>query len=292
MRILFLLLLLALAVPSHALMIDEGANGPLPTQAITDRAMETKTNLEAVQRAFDNATARATVRTYPYDGKATVKVRLREYMHTMVVLPEGERIKDFTLGDSHIFALVPHVENDKPNNIFDLMGKNPGADTSLTVVGESGNIYSFYLRNDTVQSPFVPDLVVYITDDTVIKKVCVECQDKEKPAEQDKPIKPDYLASLPLVDPANINTNYVYGKGDESLAPLLVFDDGHFTYFKFGEENLDAVIELPVPYRVAGGYDTPVNSRIAKGTIIAETISGKWTLRLGDDYLCVRRDGE
>ena len=69
---------------------------------------------------------------------------------------------------------------------------------------------------------------------------------------------------------------------------MLQIADGLLEHFQFAENNFDKVRRLPALYRVVDGYETPVNSRVIKGTIVAETTSDKWTLRSGDAYLCIR----
>ena len=91
------------------------------------------------------------------------------------------------------------------------------------------------------------------------------------------------------MDVTNLDYNYEIVGGNNDLAPINIFDDGVWTYFKFADENFDQVQRLPVVFKVVDGYDNPLNVRKFKGTIIAEGTGKAWTLRHGGSHLCIRK---
>lgn len=293
--------LMLLSVPAWAAtdVVDELAAKPAPGG--TDRPMDTNTkiSLNAVQEAFDNAGPNSNVMTVRYDRSVTYKVRIREMMETMIVLPDGETIKDYVLGDRVNFTFTALPDRQRAR----LGGKYPGADTNLILVGDSGKVYSFYIRIDSVKSLYLPTLVLYVEHGhqaAAIAAPAVVAAAKESnpgakipPATRGVPKDTDtndgeYLRSLALTNAAALNFQYDT-KGENALAPLRIFDDGHWTYFQYGNGNLDFVQQLPTVYRVVEGFDVPVNTRVVAGTLVAEAIGGGWTLRSGGQHLCVRR---
>ncbi|WP_257875387.1 TrbG/VirB9 family P-type conjugative transfer protein [Helicobacter sp. 12S02232-10] len=76
-------------------------------------------------------------------------------------------------------------------------------------------------------------------------------------------------------------------KEAENMQSQEIFDDGKYTYFKFDREK--SISKFPYAYKVVDQYDNPVNSRIVGNYIIAEDVGRKWTLRLGDEYVCVEK---
>ena len=296
------ILALLLSTPAFAIedQIASGNEGAGPHETMNTQMRES-VNLKQIQRKFDGSDSTANYKEYPYDRKFTYKLRLREFMNTSVVLPEGENIKAYSLGDSQNFAFsAVRLTPDQPTNIFEVWGKYPGADTSLKVYGESGNIYSFYLRIDSVESDFDPTLTAYILADPIQSKnnsfssektsAGEETpKDKYAPKKNDQPLEEDYLRELADIDPTKLNFDYQIADTDSDLAPMRIFDDGSFTYFQFGEENLDDVRSLPLVYRVMDGSDSLVNTQKQGGFVIATTTHDKWTLRSGDKYLCVRK---
>jgi type IV secretory pathway VirB9-like protein len=256
-----------------------------------DAAITRHFNLRKTQLAFNGSRETENIKTYKYDKNRIYKIPLREYIHTVVRLPENEKMKKrFVLGDTVNFHFSPI-----DNNTFEIWGEHPGADTSLTVLGKSGKIYSFYLSNYSVKSNQLPDLTVYITGNVEIADEIVSdykpCLQEDKPEKQREKLSGDYLRELSRTDPAEHNYNYVIGRGNKRLKPLRVFDDGYFTYFQFAEDNLDSV-ELPEVYAVIDGYDTPVQTRVKNGFLIATMLNNKWTVRNGEKFLCVRKSAK
>ena len=250
-----------------------------------DRPM-VSSNLNMIQKAFDKSGPRDNTVHFKYSPDATYKLRLREFMNTTIVLPKGEQIKSFSLGEETNFTFVPLSNDDEElTNLAQVFPEYPGADTNLTIVGRTGRVYSFYLRSDSVRSPHLPHLVAYVNDLDFVAS-------HETPVQPEKQFEadPEYLRELGLVNPDELEMDYVFINGDMTLAPIRVFSDGYMTYFQFGKENLDRVQRLPTIYRVVDGYDSPANTRVVGGTLVADTISDKWTLRNGESHLCVRKE--
>jgi type IV secretory pathway VirB9-like protein len=223
----------------------------------------------------------------------------------------NEDVRSFVLGDGLNFAFS---SVDGSRNIYKLEGYYPGADTNLTIVGESGLIYSFYVRIDSIASKFVSDFVINVYGNPIFISSSKEAliQQREwhinnpktfsdeassriqaaqiksaKEAAAKKTI--DYLDTKPSVKVEHLNFNFEIVNGDKALMPKSVFDDGLWTYWQYGTKNLNTIDRLPVPYAVVDGHDMPVNSRIEGGYLITEGVSQKWTLRSGERYACVSK---
>ncbi|SEP43196.1 TrbG/VirB9 family P-type conjugative transfer protein [Nitrosovibrio sp. Nv6] len=296
-----LLMAITFAATAQANIVDEVVPGGVPASKVGDRPMRDKISLQAIQAAFDDSDPLANVVRFKFHPDMTYKIRLREFMDTTVSLPLGEEINAYSIGDAKNFRFVPLTKPGKEGkpelkHLFRLAADYPGGDTNLSVVGKSGRIYSFYLRADSVQSSFLPALVVYIEAE-IEKRPEVE-ETPEKGATTVLPGAPvgvfdqqkevEYLRSLDVPEMRDIRYSYVMS-GEKTLAPVKVFDDGVWTYFKFADENMDRVKRLPALYRVIDGVDSPVNTRVVDGTLVAETTSVGWTLRNGDSHLCIRR---
>lgn len=80
------------------------------------------------------------------------------------------------------------------------------------------------------------------------------------------------------------NFDYSISGPKSEIEPLLIFDDGTFTYFKFRNVNAD----LPAFFGVSpDGSENILNSRTMKGYVIIEQVRAKFTLRMGHTILCV-----
>lgn len=288
--------LLLMATSAFALKDELGKSGD-PDKAITNRPMKRTYNLQAIQTAFDdaNATKSETVHDWNHHKDNLYKLRLREWMHTTVVLPKNEHIEDFSLGDEGNFVFLPQLREGNVHK-FIIFGKLPGADTSLTVHGESGNIYPFYLRIDDHNSKYLPDILVRVHDPTIFEfksnraeKLAARKSDPFAPVGQDEET-PDYLHKVAKTAPSEWNFDYQLDPPNSDIAPRQVFDDGIMTYFRFGTDgNMDRVPSLPVVFRVMDGHDAIVNTRVEGEFLVAETINANWTIRSGDKWVCARQ---
>ena len=303
------LVLLALMSPltvNAIELIDENAGGSsVLSGGNVDQAMSrARMNLKEIQSAWSKSDPMANVTVVQYAKNVTHKLRLREMMNTLIVLPEGEVVKGVSLGDKANFVYEP-VSNDE-GVVFENMGNvravYPGADTNLILITESGHIYSFYLRVDTVESKYMPNLVVYVESDKIErenKQRKEAAENKKKQAEEEKVAlekklaetekEAEYLRNREISTPSDLTFSYKQISGDAALMPIRIYDDGIWTWFQFDENNLDKVKNLPAIYRVVDGVDTPVNSRTEGGAVIVETVSDKWTLRSGGAHACIRK---
>lgn len=84
--------------------------------------------------------------------------------------------------------------------------------------------------------------------------------------------------------PELYNFDYTISGPSSDFEPLLVFDDGEFTYFRFKDVNA----EVPAIFSVdRHGNEGLVNFRSKGGYIIVERASDRFTLRHGSDTICV-----
>ena len=298
MKIKTLLLTLVLNDVAQAVIVDNNSANTIdaePQQALI-------TNLNAVQSAFNNSNDTDNIKVCRYSDRTICKIRIRERMSAIIKLPDNDKIKTKILADNTNFSFTAIDSN---RNRGELRGTYPGADTTLFVVGDSGFIYPFYVRIDSVKSKFLPDMVVKIKlnkkdqkklDAFVIaqRKAQEHSKKQEQKSSAELVNKPeqndlDYLDKKALISVTDLNLNFKQVSGDSALMPSKIFDDGVWTYFKYGDKDLTKTQDLPVVFKVKDGFDTPANYRIENGYIIAETTSDKWTIRLGQSHACVQK---
>lgn len=309
----------------------------------------------------------------------THKIRTRYAMISTIIF-DDDRIADFIVGDEVGFD-VRQVKNPRWNlsNILTIKPKIIGVETNLTVIGESGTIYTFYVFSTHFTNRRDPAFTVFVSKDRKIGKIGLEnLQDSTKSNHQYKlsevkkkekdfdyvdkkgnyrkfdeekspnsaralfassdrnkysksPYrddfgkfqKPDFRKNvyaiieeddgefLTIGDSVNklyiekskIQRGYaqkpkknrswktlgfaIDSKQSIRMQAIDIFNDNDYTYFKFDRENSDS--KFPVIFKVVDGYDNPVNTKIVGNYIIAEDLSEKWTLRIGDEWVCVQR---
>ena len=290
MRCFFILLLLSGVV--HAEIVDELQSSVSTTVDNSGAPLKrTGFNLRSLQRAFEESDPKHSVYVCRYSPDSICKLRLREFMNTTIILPEDDEIDIFDLGDTENFDFFPIIKDEKYTRYGSLRNKNPGADTSLSIISKNGYVYTFYIKVDDIHSIFVPDMKVYVENPLLIAKQVINQATNDQSEEKHDFLKSkknlEYLRSLDDVDISKIEFRYTTD-GDETLKPANIFDDGLWTYFQYTTDNLDYVSRVPAVYKVVDGVDTPINLRVVNGTLIAESTSDAWTLRSGDSHLCVR----
>lgn len=87
----------------------------------------------------------------------------------------------------------------------------------------------------------------------------------------------------PLMEPEKYNFDYVL-TGSDDIAPIRIFDDGEFTYFEFRDKNA----EIPGFFLVHGdGSESLINFRTRGDYIVVERVAAQFTLRHGQDVVCI-----
>jgi len=242
----------------------------------------------------------------------TYKVRLREWMVTVIELPRGEEIDAVDIGDAKGFQ----VSKRGPRRLA-LRPIGAGYDSNLVVYGKSGVVYPIYLRTEGFNSENAPDLLVRINGAVAMPGqrhlALVALGESGRPPvtagppadavpamseavrglTETDPLTPagDFVADA-VFDPATLRGwgEYELWGSDDSLKPETVFRDDHFTYLRFGERWKD--IELPTAYVVVDEIDELVNTRVQGQTYIIESTRPLITLKSGQSYLCIKYTGE
>ncbi|WP_373876818.1 TrbG/VirB9 family P-type conjugative transfer protein [Helicobacter ailurogastricus] len=229
------------------------------------------------------------------------KLRLRYAMVTTLVF--SEPIAEVVLGDDIGFSTKT-----LGRNVLLIKPLEVGIDSNLNVIGASGKIYAFYIFSTTFTSPKNPILNVYVSNQHFFMDK--QAQGQPLATLENKPQTPTNQQFLKigeggnalLVDTSQIERGYKVLGGKRRawfclwlckaafkarIQPLDIFNDKHFTYFKFDSHR--SSVKFPVAYKVVDGYDNPINTRIVGDYLIAEDIAAKWTLREGKIHACVRK---
>lgn len=299
-------LTVARAIPANAQDFEAGDPTfdqlPPPNEAVEDQLEGEFAPLDrppaiplgALQKAWDKAQPGAGVYRVRWNQNDTIRISVREAMTTTIRLPDWEVIDSTVLGDQKIFR-----SQQLNDNTLELWTTIPGSDTSLKILGESGNIYSFYIRAETWNSDNLPDLAVIVEASGPALIAAAPTRGAQLAtyplpnlvdtlgggADSEPPPAPDWLKRLGF-DPTRIRRDLTL-QGDEALAPYDVFRDDQFTFLCYGDNWEDSDLMVAAPYQVVDGVDRQVNFRVTHNCLIVETV-GDLTLKHGDSVLCVR----
>lgn len=265
--------------------------------------------LNAIQGSFFQKDKQKTDNSLFIDYKngEIYNVRLRYAMTTTFVFGDDE-IAHIILGDEVGFNAK--ILGDKKYQISNILMLKPlqiGVDSNLTIIGKSGKIYTFYIFSTTFTNRKNPAISVFVKSPNYLsnfkgnqypiteKKFIKEESDFRKVNYQAKVFDDEKFLKIGdevnhlYIEKKKIIKGYKQSpKNSKTIMVLEIFNDGDFTYFKFDRSN--AKSKFPVAYKVVDGYDNPVNSKIVGDYLVAEDISDKWTLWLGDEYICIRKE--
>jgi type IV secretion system protein VirB9 len=180
-----------------------------------------------------------------------------------IVLEEGEEVVTISMGDSVPWQITP-----QGNRIF-LKPVQQDAQTNMTLITNL-RTYLFELHAEEADEGISdPDLIWVLKFIYPAKPIIRKKREKLRKPE------PETLQ--------NFNFNYSI-RGSYEFSPIKIYDDGEFTYFQFRDKNA----EIPAFFQVAeDGSEGLVNFRTRDDLIIVERIASRFTLRHGNDIVCV-----
>ena len=176
-----------------------------------------------------------------------------------------EEIQKITMGTSKAWQITPEGSRMFIKPIED------DAETNMTII-TSKRTYFFELHAEEADD---------LSDDNlsfVVKFLY--------PASNVQTVKQFENAKAPdLSSPELYNFDYVISGNSYGIEPILVFDDGEFTYFKFRDMNT----ELPAIFLVdPDNNESLANYRLEHGYVVIEHVASRFTLRHGAaEVVCV-----
>ncbi len=206
-------------------------------------------------------------RSYIYNPNDVYRYLGHYTYQGFIEFEDKESIGTISMGDPSLW-LFEHLGN----RLFLKPVGEGNSQTNMTVITNK-RIYHFELTAKEARDINDKDLVF------VAKFVY--------PDESDKNILefPKAIASdePDMRDLSIYNFKYQY-TGENSIAPIKVFDNGEFTYFQFPKKNA----EYPAIFAVdSSGFESLVNFRAAGDFMIIEKVAPQFTLRSGTDIVCV-----
>lgn len=280
-KLLSVLLIICLSVSASA---DQPVDDSLAHKEVSQQAegdyptlnRETAVPLASMQKAWEHADYGSGVRIVNFDPRDTVRLVVREYMTTTIVFPQWERIQEVIIGDEGNYQTLTPKDNIliiRPTNYV-------GIDTSITLIGESGHVYGFYVRVEGHNSKNISDITVRMQVPEPVYAYAK--QQKQTKAREVEHQKEEYLEEA-YFDSSKLDFKFSMS-GDEEIAPDLVYSDGVRTWFDYGD-NLDER-NLPTFFSVVDGYQKAINVTMDGNRLVAHG-AGSFVLKSGDKVTCV-----
>lgn len=233
------------------------------------------------------------VRVVPYQSQNVVELHTFFGVSTHIALDKGEHVQDIACGDSAAWDIVA-----RGNNLF-LKPRAQHADTNMTII-TNRRTYNFELivlpfpANSTSawrDKNLIYSLSFLYPNDAVREQNALLAQQAEAAARQQaekerREHAQKIKADLKSVKKAVFNTDY-WAAGDASITPVSAYDNGQFTYLKFGPHSpMPAVYDLSADDR-----ESLINTNVEGDTIVIQRIAHRLVLRLGHRVVCIENRG-
>jgi len=212
---------------------------------------------------------------FNYDADNTYLVLARPKAVTHLQFAPDELIQSVAAGDTHNWELTP-TKNRK--NLF-IKPKFDDQESSMTVITDQ-RTYQFVLRSTGEGKKWYQRVNWVYNGELVVN---LDSEPATHPAAQIPEIRPSSASDaarhvgIPGLQPEALRFNYEIS-GDAPFRPLVVFDDGRFTYFKLPSN----VQELPALFAVIEGKDySLVNFEVKGDYLVAHRVLATSVLKLG-----------
>ncbi len=218
------------------------------------------------------------IRTVNYHQDNVVKLYSHYLYTTILQFAPYEKVIGVFPGDAKAWSVVTAYNRILIKPV--VMGKN--IQTNLYVVTSANREYHFTLianySSDPNDSKMVYKLRFVYPQDEAAKKT--------SKALQQQATNSGKRHVMNAKDPSLWNMSYSY-KGDRSITPTRVFDDGKFTYFEFPKNQ-----EIPAIFLVhPDSKESILNHRMDGSYLVVERIGGQFTLRAGKNQVaCIFND--
>ncbi len=196
----------------------------------------------------------ARVRSVWYNPSDVIRVDTNLRTNTALELGRGERIEQVLLGDSEAFD-VEVLSNRNTVSVKPVIGS---AHSNMTIY-TSRRAIAFVLTEGRSKTPTFRVAVKYPED------------------------QPAARASSTPKAIGTRDTGYEYAGGGQAR-PTAVWNDGHATYFEFHPGVRPSIFAVD-----SEGYELTVNSQTRGRVVRVGGVAEAFTIRIGDEVICIRR---
>ena len=239
-------------------------------------------------------------RTVKYSRQDIVQIRAKIRFSTLIVLPEGEEILDFTTGDKEFWII------NGAHNLCYVHPAKVGIRSNLNLITASAHVYSFLLNEVSNEPNVEPDLKLFIEPKDgssvsgnadlrgYVRAAEAEAYKKEleslrgqtdqqvraaqaEATEQINKFRADYQSSLQF--DYTLDSKLLH----EPFMVSAIYHDASFTYIKCSAR------EKPTLYEVKDGKPNLLNFQFENGVYIAPKILDSGYLAIGNKKLTFTR---
>ena len=229
------------------------------------------------------------IKTYVYNPNEIYQIKFMTNYQSILELQEGENVRIITFGNPAGWATPRLIDN----QLF-MKAVEPGVKTNMIIITDRRK-YFFEIMSSDEDSDSVSDaqitqyLQFFYPDlksiDIPPKTAKVTLNENAMALATGRAIQQYEKRDTDMVaNVGEINTKYTYSGDGKGITPVMAFDNGKKTYFRFANNNAVIPVISSIDHM---GKETPIRTRISGEYVYVDTVEKKFTLRKGAELVCV-----
>jgi len=234
-----------------------------------------------------------------YTNRDVVPVSAKLRYTTLIILPQEERILDFTCGDKDFWAV------DGNENLAFVKPAKAGSSTNVNLITESGSVYSFVLSEVSELEGSEPDLKIFIEQsdaslrsaprgrpryvsasqiDDYRRQIELAKAEARQTKQQAQELVEKQVAEHRSKYPTRLLFPYRFQHDRKPFMVDAIYHDGRFTYIKASPQ------ETPALYELRDGKPNLVNFHLQDGTFVVPKVLEAGYLAIGKQKMGFERE--
>ena len=229
------------------------------------------------------------IKTYVYNPNEIYQIKFMTNYQSILELQEGENVRIITFGNPAGWATPRLIDN----QLF-MKATEPGVKTNMIIITDRRK-YFFEIMSSDEDSDSVSDaqitqyLQFFYPDlksiDIPPKTAKVTLNENAMALATGRAIQQYEKRDTDMVaNVGEINTKYTYSGNGKGITPVMAFDNGKKTFFRFANNNAVIPVISSIDHM---GRETPIRTRISGEYVYVDTVEKKFTLRKGAELVCV-----
>jgi type IV secretory pathway VirB9-like protein len=236
------------------------------------------------------ADAEPRARLVHYGQKDVIKLKTKVRITTIIVLPQGEQILDFTCGDKDYWVV------NGTQNLAYVKPAKEGAMTNLNLVTSAGNIYTFVLVEVSQLRDTEPDYKIFVQPKeesmlttssqaprfvpaSELEAYRKELQFAREETERIKKMAEETLDQELAKKVTSLHFSYRFQPDKKPFHVEMIYHDKTFTYIVAKPD------ETPTLYEIRDGKPNLIDFQYKHGVFVADKVIDRGYLAIGKQRL-------
>lgn len=229
------------------------------------------------------------IKTYVYNPNEIYQIKFMTNYQSIIELQQGEDVRIITFGNPAGWSTPRLIDN----QLF-MKAVEPGVKTNMIIITDRRK-YFFEIMSSDEDSDSVSDaqitqyLQFFYPDlksiDIPPKTAKVTLNENAMALATGRAIQQYEKRDTDMVaNVGEINTKYTYSGNGKGITPVMAFDNGKKTFFRFANNNAVIPVISSIDHM---GKETPIRTRISGEYVYVDAVEDKFTLRKGAELVCV-----